>query len=210
MIAAIRSHVDEWSEQTGIADFCGRNCDERLSTHVETTLYRIVQEALTNIARHAQARHASVVVERRLECVVGIVEDDGHDLTVSPASSVIEPAYVRELLHAGARGYALKRALIEHLVRAIDVVTAGGLFLDPTLAETPASPAVPDATVRSVDLTSREIEGLSGMSKIRLETPSLPRSCNRADRRRTRTWAPENPRRAAMAVAVSATPLECW
>ena len=79
MTAAISSHVDEWSQQTGIAaDFCSVNCEERLSMPVETTLYRIVQEALTNVARHARARHASVVLERRADCVVAIIEDDGH------------------------------------------------------------------------------------------------------------------------------------
>ena len=76
--AALRSHVEEWSERTGIAaDFCSLNCEARLPPYIETTLYRIVQEALTNIARHAQARTASVVVERRPDCVVVIIDDDG-------------------------------------------------------------------------------------------------------------------------------------
>ena len=85
-------------------------------------------------------------------------------LAVSPASRVIgltahdEPPYVRELLDAGARGYVLKRSVIEHLVRAIHVVTDGGLFLDPTLAKRPAPHAPPDPAVLSADLTSREIE----------------------------------------------------
>ena len=85
-------------------------------------------------------------------------------LAVSPDSSVIaltahdEPPYVRELLNAGARGYVLKRALVEHLVRAIHVVRDGGLFLDPALAEQPAAPAPPDAPVMSADLTLREVE----------------------------------------------------
>ena len=85
-------------------------------------------------------------------------------LAVSPDSSVIaltahdEPPYVRELLKAGARGYVLKRALVEHLVRAIHVVRDGGLFLDPALAEQPAAPAPPDAAVMSADLTLREVE----------------------------------------------------
>jgi signal transduction histidine kinase len=79
MTAALRHHVDEWSRQTGIAaDFCSLHCEARLSTHIETTAYRIVQEALTNIARHAQARNASVILERRQDSVVVIIEDDGH------------------------------------------------------------------------------------------------------------------------------------
>ena len=85
-------------------------------------------------------------------------------LAVSPDSSVIaltahdEPPYVRELLNAGARGYVLKRALVEHLVRAIHVVRDGGLFLDPARAEQPAAPAPPDAAAMSADLTLREVE----------------------------------------------------
>jgi signal transduction histidine kinase len=44
---------------------------------VETALYRIVQESLTNIARHAQAQTASVLLERRPDRVRVIIEDDG-------------------------------------------------------------------------------------------------------------------------------------
>ena len=79
LTAALGHHVNEWSQQTGIAaDFSSRHCEKRLSTSVETTLYRVVQEALTNVARHAHARSASVVLEGRADCVVVIIEDDGH------------------------------------------------------------------------------------------------------------------------------------
>jgi signal transduction histidine kinase len=50
---------------------------ERLSPTIETTLYRIVQEALTNVSRHAHASQVDVVLERRGGQVVTIVEDDG-------------------------------------------------------------------------------------------------------------------------------------
>lgn len=78
MIVALASHVDEWSEQTGIAaDFYCRHGEERLPPSIETTLYRIVQEALTNVARHARARHASVVVKRLAHRIDVVIEDDG-------------------------------------------------------------------------------------------------------------------------------------
>jgi two-component system, NarL family, sensor histidine kinase DevS len=51
--------------------------DERLPEAVETTLYRIVQEAVTNVARHAEARRLSITLTRRDGSVVAIVEDDG-------------------------------------------------------------------------------------------------------------------------------------
>jgi len=44
---------------------------------VETALYRIVQEALTNVVRHAQATRADVLLERRGNRVVVVVEDNG-------------------------------------------------------------------------------------------------------------------------------------
>lgn len=51
--------------------------EQRLPSAVETALYRMVQEALTNVARHAQAQVASVILERRGEEIVLIVEDNG-------------------------------------------------------------------------------------------------------------------------------------
>ncbi len=49
----------------------------RLPAQTELVLYRIVQEALTNIAKHARARNVSVVVECKARAVVAIIEDDG-------------------------------------------------------------------------------------------------------------------------------------
>jgi len=51
--------------------------DARLSEEVETALYRIVQEALTNVVKHANARTVSVVLTRKEDRVVVVVEDDG-------------------------------------------------------------------------------------------------------------------------------------
>jgi signal transduction histidine kinase len=51
--------------------------DQRLPEPVETTLYRIVQEAITNVAKHAEARRLSVTLTRKNGSVVAIVEDDG-------------------------------------------------------------------------------------------------------------------------------------
>jgi signal transduction histidine kinase len=49
----------------------------RLPAEVETTVYRVVQEALTNVAKHAGATLASVVVTRTEKGVSVVVEDDG-------------------------------------------------------------------------------------------------------------------------------------
>ncbi len=51
--------------------------EERLPAELETALYRIVQEALTNALKHAQARRVSVVVTRKNALVSVVIEDDG-------------------------------------------------------------------------------------------------------------------------------------
>jgi signal transduction histidine kinase len=60
----------------------------RLPATAETTLYRIAQEALTNVARHAAARSVSVVLEARRGSVTLIVEDDGRGF--DPARLITE------------------------------------------------------------------------------------------------------------------------
>jgi signal transduction histidine kinase len=77
--AALRRYLTEWSEHGGVAvDFhCDGLDNQRLPLEFETALYRVTQEALTNVLRHAQARRVSVLLERRADHVSLIVEDDG-------------------------------------------------------------------------------------------------------------------------------------
>jgi signal transduction histidine kinase len=79
LVPALERLVDTFREATGIsAEFESRLGDDRLPSEVETTLYRIVQESLTNIAKHAGARRVSVLLLRRPGSVSALVEDDGH------------------------------------------------------------------------------------------------------------------------------------
>lgn len=76
--AALERYAADFTQATGInvrrevSDDLGR-----LPGAVETALYRIVQEALTNAAKHAAARGVRVVVARRPAAVEAVVEDDG-------------------------------------------------------------------------------------------------------------------------------------
>jgi len=76
---ALRRYATEWSEHNGVAaGFHSRGMEtHRLPTEVETILYRIAQEALTNVLRHAKAQCVSVLLERRPDHVLLIVEDNG-------------------------------------------------------------------------------------------------------------------------------------
>ena len=76
--AALQNYVDNWARRSGIAvELHYPDLEARLSAEMETTVYRIVQEALTNVVKHAGAKQVSVVVERRSGELVAIIEDDG-------------------------------------------------------------------------------------------------------------------------------------
>jgi PAS domain S-box-containing protein len=75
---ALGRYAEEWAEQSGVkVDFHSKGLEERLPRELETMLYRVTQEALTNVLRHAQAGRVSVLLERRPELVSLIVEDNG-------------------------------------------------------------------------------------------------------------------------------------
>ncbi len=75
--AALERLVSEWQTRYKIPVDVAIQLDERLPGDMETAIYRIIQETLTNIARHAQAKSASILVERHGDMVRAIVEDDG-------------------------------------------------------------------------------------------------------------------------------------
>ncbi|MCW2963158.1 MAG: sensor histidine kinase [Actinomycetia bacterium] len=78
LVPALERLVETFTEATGISvEFESQLGAERLQPEVETTLYRIVQEALTNIAKHAGARRVSVLLVRRPGVVSALIEDDG-------------------------------------------------------------------------------------------------------------------------------------
>ena len=77
--AALANYVHDWSRRFGISAELHTSglLNDRLATDAETTLYRIAQEALNNVAKHARARNVDVMLERRSDHVILVVEDDG-------------------------------------------------------------------------------------------------------------------------------------
>jgi signal transduction histidine kinase len=78
LVAAIRKEAKDFARNTGvkarvlIAENVGR-----LASGTEQAIYRVVQEALHNVAKHAQAKNVTVQLERADELVQVVVEDDG-------------------------------------------------------------------------------------------------------------------------------------
>jgi signal transduction histidine kinase len=78
LVPALERLAETFSEQTNVTvDVQAALGDSRLPKEAETALYRIVQEALTNVIKHANARTVSVVLTRKGESVAVVIEDDG-------------------------------------------------------------------------------------------------------------------------------------
>jgi len=81
----IRQTVFGWTAQKFPfnVDFEAKGFKRRLPAEMETALYRIVQEALTNIAKHAHAQHVGIVVEEDAHTVSATITDDGRGFDMS-------------------------------------------------------------------------------------------------------------------------------
>ncbi|MEK7354057.1 MAG: HAMP domain-containing protein [Chloroflexota bacterium] len=84
LIAALQQYTREYTDKFGVsADFQASGFEgKRLQPELEIALYRIIQEALTNIAKHAQATKVSVLMGIRNSSIVAIVEDNGKGFDV--------------------------------------------------------------------------------------------------------------------------------
>jgi two-component system, NarL family, sensor histidine kinase DevS len=105
LVAALERLVQTFSESSGIrVDLEARLGDHRLPTEVETTMYRIVQEALTNVVKHAEATRVSILLVRRDAMLTAVMEDDGRGFdaaSVKSDSLGLEGMRERVTLHDG-------------------------------------------------------------------------------------------------------------
>lgn len=94
--------------------------EERLPAEVETVIYRVVQEALTNVVRHAQASTASVTLIPRDGHLRVFIEDDGagFDMNVQP-----------DRPHLGIEGMRQRAELIDGSVSITSIAGAGTVVL---------------------------------------------------------------------------------
>jgi PAS domain S-box-containing protein len=119
-VSAIRQFVDEWSvtfDVTGEFECTGLE-SLRLNADAETHLYRVVQEALNNVSKHAHARHVKVELARRDHLLVLTISDDGRGFDPS--------ARIRE--HAQSHGLGLigMRERAQIINGTVDVRSAPG------------------------------------------------------------------------------------
>jgi len=85
LLPALRALVEGFGERTGIAmSFAAPDALPTLSNEAELALFRALQEALSNVARHAGARSVRIILERRADALDLEVQDDGRGLTGQP------------------------------------------------------------------------------------------------------------------------------
>ncbi len=85
LLPALRWYVKEYQQKTNIeVEFhaTGFKDRERLSPEMETALYRVVQESLTNVAKHAQAHKVTILLKEEADAVSATITDDGRGFDV--------------------------------------------------------------------------------------------------------------------------------
>ena len=81
LVAALREHAREAESRAGFsATVVGTEPAPRLPPTTEITLFRIAQEALINVAKHAHATEATITLEIRPEAVVMTIADNGQGI----------------------------------------------------------------------------------------------------------------------------------
>jgi signal transduction histidine kinase len=90
---ALRRYAGTWAEESGTAIDVHLHGLQwvSLAAALETTVYRVVQEALTNVRKHAQARRVGLIAERRGSLLRVIVEDDGRGFDAAEPAAAPHP-----------------------------------------------------------------------------------------------------------------------
>lgn len=110
---AVLNYVDNWKILTGICVDCElRGWEEfRVREDLETAFYRVLQEALTNVAKHASASAVNLVLLLDVNGASMIVEDDGCGFDVSPEFNGAGPVQHLGLLSMRERMIAIGGSL---------------------------------------------------------------------------------------------------
>jgi PAS domain S-box-containing protein len=88
LLAAVEWQAQEFQRRTGTSCVVrSALADLKLPRDLSTAVFRIFQEALTNVARHAEAQHVEVSLEREDSCLVLEVRDDGVGIAPEKAQS---------------------------------------------------------------------------------------------------------------------------
>jgi signal transduction histidine kinase len=114
--------------------------EQRLAPEAEVCVYRIVQEALTNVARHSGARHATVTLARSTDHLQMLVEDDGRGVGVNARNARGPAAHGLGVIGMRERAQALGGSF------ALDARPGGGTRVIARIPVTPGPATVDTAS----------------------------------------------------------------
>jgi two-component system sensor histidine kinase UhpB len=137
LLPALRWYIKQYQQTCGIeVEFTATGLKQRLPAEVETALYRVIQESLTNTAKHAKARKAWVAVSEEPGRVTACIRDDGQGFD---ADAVLRgPWQDRGLGLAGMQ----ERAMLLNGTVKIESQPGGGTIIDVAIPlPTSAQPA---------------------------------------------------------------------
>jgi signal transduction histidine kinase len=84
LIPALQAFMNSFTKQTGVrTGLTAFAAVERLDTSKRTVLFRVAQEALANVARHAQASRVEVILQKLPDGICMIIKDDGKSFQVN-------------------------------------------------------------------------------------------------------------------------------
>ncbi|MFZ1753857.1 MAG: PAS domain-containing protein [Caldilineaceae bacterium] len=99
LVTALQTRLDAVEERSGVGATLGVTGERRLPLALENELYRIAQEALTNVVKHARARQVNVSLRFDEAQVCLEIEDDGVGFDMGPSDSLST-----SIVHSGGMG----------------------------------------------------------------------------------------------------------
>ncbi len=150
LAVALRDYCAEFTRKEGIpVRYVHRGISTRVPGHTAATLYRIAEEAMTNIARHAQAHHAWVTLSRTAKGIRLAIHDDGDGF--DPAAVDPGPGLgilaMRERLRA-VRGSLFIRSRLGAGTEVVALAPLATLF---AAGDQPCSPIAGNVVVNPLD-----------------------------------------------------------
>jgi len=122
LVAAVSSYINTHIQPTGLeVDFKMVGLDGRLPQDAETAAYRIIQEAVTNTLRHAEATRLEIRLDRRKDWLIVMVRDNGKGFDAEDESQPKKSL--------GVRGMRERAELVGGNLQVLSVPGAGTTIL---------------------------------------------------------------------------------
>ena len=104
LLDAIGNYLENWSKKNDIkVDFASGEPLE-LDEETETAVFRLIQEATSNIARHSQAQHAWVYIINSSSTIEILIADDGIGFEGEPGSKGFGLTSIKERFESNQAG----------------------------------------------------------------------------------------------------------